>query len=61
MRKRPDYGDATPEDLALALLQPIGGRKNARRKKGRSEQSDPGTSAASQPDPVLCQNSALLK
>ena len=25
--KRPDYGDATPEDLARALLRPTNGRE----------------------------------
>ena len=46
MSKRPDYGDATPEDLARALMRP----RNARRKKGRCPQPDPDTSAASQQD-----------
>lgn len=33
MRNRPDYGDATPEDLARALFRPIRprGRKEAAR------------------------------
>ena len=26
MRNRPDYGNATPEDLARALLRPLGPR-----------------------------------
>ena len=25
--KRPDYGDATPDDLARALLRPVEGRE----------------------------------
>ena len=45
MSKRPDYGDATPEDLARALMRP----RNARRKKARCPQPDPDTSGASQP------------
>ena len=40
MSKRPDYGDATPEDLALALLQP----RNGRPRKGRSKRSSRHTS-----------------
>ena len=40
--RRPDYGDATPEDLARALMRP----KNARRTRARYRRSGPGTSAA---------------
>ena len=47
MSKRPDYGDATPEDLARALMRPRSWR--GRPKAARSEQSDPDTSDASQP------------
>ena len=43
MRKRPDYGDATPEDVARALM-------TEHQKKARFRQSGPDTSAASQPD-----------
>ena len=46
MSKRPDYGDATPEDLARALMRP----RNGRRKKARCPQPDPDTSDASQQD-----------
>ena len=46
MSKRPDYGDATPEDLARALMRP----RNGRRKAARCPQPDPDTSDASQPD-----------
>ena len=47
--KRPDYGDATPEDVAQALMQ----SRNVRLKKDRSNRPDPGpdpdTSDASKP------------
>ena len=41
MSKRPDYGDATPEDVALALLT------SGRRTATRSSQSDRGRATAS--------------
>ena len=47
MRHRPDYGDATPGDLARALRLPKAERKTT----ARSQQSDRGTSAASRPAP----------
>ena len=36
--KRPDYGNATPEDVAQALMR----SRNVRLKKGRSNRPDPG-------------------
>ena len=47
MLHRPDYGNATPEDLARVLLR----TKNAHQRKDRYPQSDRGTSTACQPDP----------
>ena len=49
MRKRPDCGDATPEDLARALMRPTNGSPTA----GRSPQSDRGTSGASPTSPAV--------
>ena len=46
IRRRPDYGDATPEDLARVVLRPT----TARMTPGRSPQSGRDTSAASQSD-----------
>ena len=43
MRKRPDYGNATPEDLLRALM-------TERPKTARYRQSDSGRSDASLPD-----------
>lgn len=43
--KRPDYGDATPEDVAQALMR----SRNVRLKKDRSNRPDPDTSDASKP------------
>ena len=44
MSKRPDYGDATPEDLARALIRTKSASWYARRKASRYQQSDPDTS-----------------
>ena len=45
MRKRPDYGDATLEDLVRALMR-------VHRKTARYRQSVPDTSVVSQPSPA---------
>jgi hypothetical protein len=37
MRKRPDYGDAKPEDLARALLRPVRRKKQPLRPRARSQ------------------------
>ena len=50
MSKRPDYGDATPEDLALALIRPKNASWYARRKASRCPQPALDTSDASQSD-----------
>ena len=42
MRKRPDYGNATPEDLARALM-------NAPRRKARYRQRVSGKATSSRP------------
>ena len=46
MRKRPDYGNATPGDLARSLM-------HGHRKTARYRQSGPGKSDASRPDSEL--------
>ena len=42
MRNRPDYGDATPEDLARALLRPIHRTESSPRTPDRTRGSDQG-------------------
>ena len=47
--KRPDYGDATPEDLARALLRPINRTELSPQTPDRSRGSD------QEPDPKRSQ------